>query len=56
MNIWNVNCRLIPRYVPFLDVVLRFDVRGGLRLVDFDYIDNIVVGVEVVLQRYWSIE
>ena len=59
MNIWNVNCILIPRYVPFLDVVLRFDERGWLLLVDFDYID-IVVGVEVVgvvvLQRYWSIE
>ncbi len=41
----------------FLDVVLRFDERGGLLLVDFDYID-IVVGVVgmVVLQRYWSIE
>ena len=57
MNIWNVNCRLIPRYGPFLDVVLRFDVRGGRRLVDFDYIDNIVeVVAVVVLQRYWSIE
>ena len=59
MNIWNVNCRLIPRYGQFLDGVMQFDVHGGLLLVDFDCIDIVeVVGVVgmVVLQRYWSIE
>lgn len=57
LNIWNVNCILPPRYGPFLDVERRFDVRGGLLLVDFDCIDIVVVGVVVVvLQRYWSIE
>ena len=59
MNIWNVNCKLIPRYGLFLVVERRFDVHGGLLLVDFDCIDIVVVvevGVVVVLQRCWSIE